>query len=228
VVDAAIAAVTEDTAAEGADGDAVREDLQELLSMARLHRGGRGTLSSLIDVLALDGEPQEATDGVILVSLHAAKGLEFSAVFLVGLEEGLLPHRRAIEGDEAVEEERRLCYVGMTRARERLFMSYAQGRLLSGHGVSGHPSRFLGEIGLQNVTMRVSPSRRLKPRLSHVRPGDRVLHPRWGAGTVERVEGKGRDTLTTVDFDRSGRRRVQLCHAPLSLLGEGAGDVLAG
>jgi DNA helicase-2/ATP-dependent DNA helicase PcrA len=164
---------------------------------------------------------------VTLMTIHAAKGLEFSAVFLVGLEEGLLPHRRAVEqGDVA--EERRLCYVAMTRARDLLYLSYAHSRLLGGNASVGMRSRFVAEMGAANVTVRVSSKSIAKPRLASVRPGERVVHPRWDAGTVLGVEGAGRDTLVTIEFDRAGRQRLQLCHAPLRRLEGEESDVLAG
>ncbi|HEX6508973.1 MAG TPA: ATP-dependent helicase, partial [Chloroflexota bacterium] len=228
VVGEAISAVGEELAAEGRDSDTALDDLDELLSLARRYHAGRGTLREFVDALALDTGTDSSPAGVNLISLHAAKGLEFSTVFLVGLEEGLLPHRRSLERREDVDEERRLCYVGMTRARDRLYLSYAQMRMLAGSGVTGQPSRFIGEIGPQNMVLKISRTAQLKPRLPEVGPGDRVMHPRWGAGTVERVEGQGRDTLTTIHFDRAGRQRLQLCHAPLSLLTQGSSHVAAG
>jgi DNA helicase-2/ATP-dependent DNA helicase PcrA len=162
------------------------------------------------------------------MSLHSAKGLEYRAVFLPGLEEGLLPHARSAQRLQDIEEERRLCYVGMTRAKEMLWLSYAQVRMLGGHGVTGQPSRFIGEIGLQHMALKVSAAKRLKPRLATASAGDRVHHTRWGAGTVEQVEGVGQAALTTILFDSAGRRRLQLCHAPLTLHRESSADVSAG
>jgi DNA helicase-2/ATP-dependent DNA helicase PcrA len=162
------------------------------------------------------------------MSLHSAKGLEYRVVFLSGMEEGLLPHRRSLQRLEDVEEERRLCYVGMTRAKETLYLSYAQARLLGGRGATGQPSRFIQEIGLQNMALKLTTGKKLKPRLATASAGDRVRHTRWGTGTVEEVEGSGPDTLTTILFDSGGRRRLQLCHAPLSLHQERPPDVTAG
>ena len=208
--------------------DAVVDDLAELRSIAEIHAAARGTLRSLVESLAIDSPESAADDGVHLMSLHAAKGLEYRVVFLCGLEEGVLPHERASRRRDSIEEERRLCYVGMTRAMQRLYLSYAQMRLQSGQRSAGGPSRFIKEIGLQNMVVRVSSASQRKPRLSGVAVGERVRHIRWGSGTVELVQGTGHDTLITVAFDLVGRKRLQLCHAPLSHLAEGGHDVAAG
>jgi DNA helicase-2/ATP-dependent DNA helicase PcrA len=163
---------------------------------------------------------------VSLLSLHAAKGLEYDVVFIGGLEEGLLPHRRSLGDARAVEEERRLCYVGMTRARKRLYVSYTHARLLGGQALIGQASRFIGEMGRSDVVVTASRRASARPRLSAVRTGERVVHPRWRRGTVVSVDGEGRDTLVTIDFETVGVRRLQLCHAPLTRDGEQR-DVLA-
>jgi DNA helicase-2/ATP-dependent DNA helicase PcrA len=165
---------------------------------------------------------------VRLMTLHAAKGLESAVVFMPGLEEGLLPHRRSLVNASSIEEERRLCYVGITRARELLYVSYAHGRMLGGQATLGQPSRFIGEIGRANLTLKVSESSRRRPRLHTVRLGERVTHARWSEGTVVGIEGEGRDTMVTIHFDQFGRQRLQLCHAPLMRMEKGDVDVLAG
>lgn len=208
-------------AARGVDQDAARENLGELQSVVR--EMGRVSLRDLIDRLQLSSEP--GGEGVALMTLHAAKGLEFDVVFMAGLEEGVLPHHRSVARSEGVEEERRLCYVGMTRARRRLALSHTHMRFLGGRALLGERSRFVAEMG-RNVSLQLSPRRRAKPRLASVHPGERVSHPRWGNGTVVAVEGAGRDTLVTIEFEASTRRRIQLCHAPLTRL-ESA-DALAG
>lgn len=215
VIAVAIAGVAEDLDANpGSDSESARENLQELRSAVRGFDSRRAGLRDLVDRLSLGAVSGERGGGVTLMTLHAAKGLEFDVVFMPGLEEGLLPHRRSLERGE-VEEERRLCYVGITRARKSLYLSYTHMRLLGGQALLGHPSRFVGEIGTDNLDLRLSPRRREKPRLASVAVGDRVVHPRWDAGTVISVEGQGRDTLVTIAFDGSGRQRLQLCHAPL-------------
>lgn len=210
------------------DLESVGENLMELCSGAREHSSKRGTLRTFVDQIVLSREMAQNRSGVSCLSLHASKGLEFPVVFVAGLEEGLLPHRRSLDRWEDVEEERRLCYVGMTRAREHLRLSYAHARLVGGHSSMGHTSRFVGEMGSRNLTVRVSPSLAAKPRLISVKRGQRVIHSRWQAGTVIDVEGSGRNTIVTVAFEQSGRQRMQLCYAPLRLAAEGQSDVLAG
>lgn len=234
MVQGAIAIVARTDFGSGGEQEAAIENLDELRSVVRELGARKGTLRTFVDRLACGHETRLGATGVALMSLHAAKGLEFPVVFLPGLEEGLLPHRRSLNDDEALEEERRLCYVGMTRAASRLYLSYTHTRLLGGQALIGHPSRFLAEMGHPNVTLRLSRRASTKPRLSSVALGDRVMHPRWKAGTVTAVEGSGRDTLITILFDFAGRQRLQLCHAPLqrlsppSPLSKEAPDVLAG
>ncbi|HZU12777.1 MAG TPA: UvrD-helicase domain-containing protein [Chloroflexota bacterium] len=221
VVERAAWCATDLVAATEDETDSIMENLQELQSIVR--DMGRASLHDLIDRLTLSDEP--ARGGVALMTLHAAKGLEFDVVFLAGLEEGLLPHRRALDRPGGVEEERRLCYVGMTRARRRLALTHAYTRFLGGHALLGERSRFVAEMG-RHVTVRLSPRRSAKPRLTSVKLGERVVHVRLGPGTVVAVEGSGRNTLVTVEFDEVGRQRVQLFHAPLTRAG--SPDVLAG
>jgi DNA helicase-2/ATP-dependent DNA helicase PcrA len=152
---------------------------------------------------------------VSLLSLHAAKGLEFDTVFLTGMEEGLLPHFRSLDSAGAVEEERRLCYVGITRARVRLYLTYAQMRTIAGNAATGGPSRFLADIGTANMTLKTSSTAIHRPRLSGAEVGDRVVHTRWGMGTVSDISGIGTAALATIEFEQVGTKRVQLCHAPL-------------
>jgi DNA helicase II / ATP-dependent DNA helicase PcrA len=216
VLGVAIDATIQDLEGVNREREDIQESGDELLTVARELDGGRGTVRGLIDHMSIYTDDTKSVEGVHLLSLHAAKGLEFSAVFITGLEEGVLPHRRALESDEEIAEERRLCYVGMTRARERLYLCHAHVRFLGGHAIIGGPSRFLAEIGNANMRTVVSKRASRAPRLVSVRPGECVRHQRWGIGTVVSVEGRGRDTLITVQFDTVGRQRLQLCHAPLS------------
>ncbi|MBV9279003.1 MAG: UvrD-helicase domain-containing protein, partial [Chloroflexi bacterium] len=199
-----------------ADPAGVEENLHELRSLAEEFSLRRGSLRTFLDRLILRGEDVPDRPGVTCMSLHAAKGTEYHVVFLAGLEEGLLPHRRSLDARETIEEERRLCYVGMTRARERLLLSYAHFRLLGGQALVGRRSRFLGEIGTNNLIQRASRRLAATPRLPSVLPGQRVVHVRWREGTVVEVEGSGRETMVTIDFDEVGQRRLQLCYAPLT------------
>jgi DNA helicase-2/ATP-dependent DNA helicase PcrA len=227
LVDEAIRAAESDLARLD-DPAAATENLEELRSVAVEYDHRKHTLRSFVDRLTLGEAGAAEGDAVCLMTLHAAKGLESPVVFMPGLEEGLLPHRRSLEAGSTLEEERRLCYVGMTRARDLLYFSYTHGRMLGGQISLGQPSRFIAEIGRANLALKISEHSRRRPRLQAVRAGQRVTHPRWADGTVVAVEGEGRDTMVTIHFDRSGRQRLQLCHAPLERLEEGDVDVLAG
>ena len=221
LVAAAVSAVGEQEA--GGDAEAA-DNLQELRAVLLEAGGGRTTLRDFIDRLSLAEGTEVRRSGVNLLSLHASKGLEFSVVFIVGVEEGLLPHYRSLDTETAVEEERRLCYVGMTRARDLLYLSWAHARFLGGNALVGVPSRFLGEMGAANVATVASATAIAKPRLQRVRMQERVRHLRWGTGRVVAIEGTGRATLVTVAFDTGGQQRLQLCHAPLErLTGDGFG-----
>src|SRR4030095_7569274 len=152
-------------------------------------------------------------------TLHSAKGLEFPAVFLTGLEEGVFPHARSMNDEEEIEEERRLCYVGVTRARERLYVSYAVHRRIHGYGV-GEPSRFLREMPEEHLRLlnasRPEPefaAPRTVPRYEPeeeswpIKVGARVRHARFGEGLVVGVERDGQDTIVTVGFASGGSKR---------------------
>ena len=160
---AAVAAVLEQTGllalyekSSDPEDEARRENLDELLSAAREHEranaeGGEGedpTLSGFLDAVTLRSDADEADErkGVLLITLHAAKGLEFDDVFLAGMEDGSLPHISSQNDEEEVEEERRLAYVGMTRARDRLTLSYVRRRMVRGEWMSREPSPFLEAI----------------------------------------------------------------------------------
>jgi DNA helicase-2/ATP-dependent DNA helicase PcrA len=207
------------------DLETVTENLNELRAVAREFGARRAGLGDFLDRLSLGSSPDRRA-GVALMTVHAAKGLEFDVVFVPGVEEGLLPHRRSLECEEGVQEERRLAYVAMTRAKRQLYLSYAHMRLLGGSALLGEPSRFIGEIGHDNLALRLSPRGEAKPRLLSVKVGERVSHPRWDAGTVVAVEGRGRDTLVSIAFDTAGTQRLQLCHAPLRRIAEA--DAVAG
>lgn len=225
LVEAAVAAVEAELAKQSpAEAESRRENLAELRSALREFARPGATLRDFLDRLSLGAEGPESGEGVRLMTIHAAKGLEFPVVFLAGLEEGLLPHHRALSREKDIEEERRLCYVGMTRAMDHLYLSHTHLRLLGGSAITGSPSRFLGEIGARHLDVRPGRRASQRPRLSAVAAGERVIHGRWGEGVVTRVEGRGRDTMVTIEFDSAGRQRLQLCYAPLSR----SADVAAG
>jgi len=171
---------------------------------------------------------------VTLMTLHSAKGLEFPAVFLTGLEEGVFPHARSMNEPEEIEEERRLCYVGVTRAKERLTLSWALHRRIHGYGV-GEPSRFLREMPedrllplnvgrVQESTSTTPVAARAVPRYEPeeqswpIKVGTRVRHARFGDGMVVGVERDGSDIIVTVGFASVGRKRLSLQYAQLEEL----------
>jgi DNA helicase-2/ATP-dependent DNA helicase PcrA len=185
-------------------------------------------VSLVSDVDDLD----EKVDATTLITLHQAKGLEFPVVFIIGMEEGLLPHRRSMESGDELEEERRLCYVGITRAQQRVYLLHTYRRNLFGGSESTLPSRFLQDIPKQliagkglwedekeddftPVTSLYSGSA-VKP-LSRLRleVGDRVQHKMFGVGTVINCSFNKGDEEITVAFDGAGVRHLLLSLAPL-------------
>ena len=209
------------------------ENLEELVAAAEdfTHNHPEATLDGFLDSVALMSDVDELKDAesrVTLMTLHSAKGLEFPVVFLTGLEEGVFPHARSISDPDEVEEERRLCYVGLTRARERLHLTYAVHRRIHGYGV-GEASRFLREMPEEHlVPVNVS---RPEPRFAAapspataaaeewpVRVGARVRHARFGEGLVVGVERDGADTVVTVGFASVGRKRLSFQYAQLEEL----------
>lgn len=215
------------------------ENLQELVGVAREFESQQGA-GSLADFLAnialisdLDAlEPQASY--VTLMTLHAAKGLEYPVVFMTGLEEGVFPHNRALVDATELEEERRLAYVGMTRAMERLYLSYAQRRTLFGNTFAHPKSRFLDEmptveqIGGGAAMQRPAGGRWREVAIHEnagagvklaLKAGDRVRHPKWGEGTVVDAVGGGGDGLLSINFPNVGQKMVMLKYAPLEKVG---------
>jgi DNA helicase-2/ATP-dependent DNA helicase PcrA len=195
-------------------------------------------LAAMLDQAALDaGEQQadESEDSVQLMTLHSAKGLEFPVVFLGGVEEGLFPHKMSLEEGDRLEEERRLCYVGITRAMQRLFITYAESRRLHGQDTFNRPSRFIGEIpeGLMNevrlkssisrpVTARPTPTRQYDRWGRHqtldtpvIALGQNVRHPLFGMGIVVNAEGSGPQARVQVNFENEGSKWLVLAYAKL-------------
>jgi DNA helicase-2/ATP-dependent DNA helicase PcrA len=208
-------------------------------------RGEEG-LRLFLDAVTLVNDQDQVTDGegaVTLMTLHTAKGLEFPLVVLTGMEDGVFPHVRSLSDTSELEEERRLCYVGMTRAEQRLVLTHADRRTLWGGVAYNPPSRFLEEIPEQLVTRRgsvvaptpsrsksvsvrgASDDRRADRRggagIDEVdldegfRPGDTVLHPRFGRGMVVEVAPAGDDHEVSVDFEDIGMKHLLLAYAAL-------------
>ncbi len=227
-----------------ADGEERWENVQQLRAVASQYDelAPAEALARFLEDAALItdiDEYDEKADAVTLITLHAAKGLEFPVVFIVGMEEGLLPHMRSYDDPAQMEEERRLCYVGMTRSQERLYLVRAFRRTFGGHNP---PSRFLADIPPELVTTRERipagmPARErfaLGPRRSDERPkrldvtfaaGDRVRHPKFGEGIVVSCEEqKSGDQLVIVAFKgEAGIKRLLLSFAPLEHISPGEG-----
>jgi DNA helicase-2/ATP-dependent DNA helicase PcrA len=168
-------------------------------------------------------------DCVQLMTLHSAKGLEFKLVFLVGMEEGLFPSQQSVDDVGRLEEERRLCYVGMTRAMQQLYMTYAESRRLYGRESYPRPSRFLREIPaehIQEVRMRANVSRpvtAVKPKVSSLttgkyKLGQRVSHAKFGEGVVLQMEGDGAQERVQINFKQAGMKWLMLAYAQLDVL----------
>jgi len=223
------------------------ENLAELVSAARSFGAESADLElppleAFLAHAALEsGERQsdEGEDSVQMMTLHMAKGLEFQAVFLCGMEEGLFPHNRCLSDLEALEEERRLCYVGMTRAMRNLFLTYAEQRRVHGMDTHPAPSRFIKEIPedvLTEVRPRVQVARAVAAaRMRREQPqavirfrseepppgmrlGARVRHGKFGEGVVLSVEGSGAHARVQVSFEQQGTKWLMMQYANLECL----------
>ncbi len=218
------------------EAEARLENLEELIAAAEDYTNvaDAATIEGFLDSVALVSDIDELKDEasrVTLMTLHSAKGLEFPVVFLTGMEEGVFPHARSMDDPEEIEEERRLCYVGLTRARDRLYLSWALHRRIHGYGV-GEPSRFLREmpedqLASLNATRAEAPVASEPDEVAYraaadtmdddlpLKVGARVRHARWGEGFVVGVEREGADVIVTVRFASVGRKRLSLQYAHL-------------
>ncbi|MCG8432977.1 MAG: DNA helicase II [Gammaproteobacteria bacterium] len=222
---------------KGERGETRVENLEELVN------AGRGFVLDDMDELpplaaflshaaleAGEGQADEWEDCIQLMTMHSVKGLEFPLVFICGMEDGLFPHQRSIEDPSGIEEERRLCYVGMTRARQHLYMTYAEQRRLYNTDTYGVPSRFLREIPAELVyelrpKVQVSrPARSGRSRLSvneappGIRLGARVTHPKFGEGIVLNYEGAGSQARVQVNFEAAGTKWLVVAFANLAIV----------
>ena len=222
------------------------ENLEELVNAAGgfaaqaelQNNDEQNTLSEFLDQAALDaGDAQagEDSDSVQLMTLHSAKGLEFPLVFLAGMEEGLFPHRMSMEDPNGLEEERRLCYVGITRAKSKLYLTYAESRRLHGQVSLCMASRFISEIPrdlVENLRLRAQirqprwagnmprrPRSAPAPEPGGLPLGQRVAHNKFGEGVVLQSEGNGENVRVQVNFDSAGSKWLALSHAKLTLIG---------
>jgi len=218
---------------KGEKGQARVENLEELVSAAKQFVVDEEELSPLqqfLDSAALDaGDAQadEHEDSVQLMTLHSAKGLEFPLVFLAGMEENLFPHRMSLEEPGRLEEERRLCYVGITRAMEKLMITYAESRRLHGSETLNTPSRFIREIPvelLQEVRLHSTVARPVSSMMQAQVPdtelslGQQVYHQIFGEGVVLNFEGRGASARVQVNFDTDGTKWLVLQYANLQLM----------
>jgi DNA helicase-2/ATP-dependent DNA helicase PcrA len=165
-----------------------------------------------------------------MMSLHSAKGLEFPVVFLTGMEDGLFPHQRSLNDLEGLEEERRLCYVGMTRAMKQLYLTHAEQRRLHGTDSYCMPSRFIKEIPeelIEEVRPRVQVHRPVavsrfrpveEPAVPGVKLGARVKHGKFGEGVILNVEGSGAHARVQVSFEDQGTKWLMVQYANLEPL----------
>ncbi len=222
------------SAARGFDADAISPDseaeklppLAAFLAHAALESG--------------EGQAEEWEDSVQMMTLHTAKGLEFPLVFLCGLEDGLFPHQRSIDDLEGLEEERRLCYVGITRAMKQLYLSYAEQRRLHGMDSFGTPSRFIAELPedlVEEVRPRIQVSRPMigsgyrppaaagrfrepmaEPAAPGIKLGARVRHGRFGDGVILNLEGQGAQARVQVNFEHQGAKWLMLSYANLEVV----------
>ena len=221
---------------KGERGEARVENLRELVSAAR----GFDTepdseldpLSEFLSHAALEageGQGDAWQDCVQLMTMHSAKGLEFPVVFMCGMEDGLFPHQRSMNDLGGLEEERRLCYVGATRARQLLYLTYAEQRRLHGSDSYSLPSRFLAEFPTECVeeirpqvqlTRPVSStSNRFSGKTENgLRLGQRVRHSRFGEGVILDCEGQGNHARVQVNFEYSGTKWLVLAYAKLELM----------
>ncbi len=224
---------------KGEKGEARVENLEELVNAARLfdydqdNDENLGEMEMFLSYAALEaGEMQgnDTEDCVQLMTLHSAKGLEFPLVFLVGLEDGLFPSQQSVDDAARLEEERRLCYVGMTRAMKVLYLTYAESRRLYGRETSARPSRFLREIPVdtvQEVRMReqvnrpvtaVSPMSGKIRQINTFKLGQHVSHAKFGEGVVLQVEGEGAQERVQINFRDIGIKWLMLAYAKLEVL----------
>ncbi len=234
-----------ETGAKKREAEERLENLKELVTAATLfvHENEDDSLTSFLTHASLEaGEHQagDQDDALHLMTVHAAKGLEFNAVFITGLEEGLFPHQNSQRADGGLDEERRLMYVAITRARRRLYMSFAQRRMLNGQVSYGAPSSFLRELPdelLQWLSPRQVPrnpfasfgytapaapsiAAPLQRSVSGTgwRIGQRVMHQKFGEGVVTGTEGGGNDGRVQVNFKHAGSKWLALEYAKLEAL----------
>lgn len=207
------------------EADIRLENLEEFKSITRTFEDREGIISlgDFLDELSLVSDVSEQKDSnedkVTLMTMHAVKGLEFDYVFVVGFEEGLFPHSNCFESNEELEEERRLCYVAITRAKKKLYLINARSRVLYGKVSSNTPSRFISEIGeeyLDEINKKEN-SNTYKEKIdkkemfnddNDLHPGDMITHDKYGFGVVVSIEG----SIATISFKKDGLKKLMKNH----------------
>jgi DNA helicase-2/ATP-dependent DNA helicase PcrA len=211
-----------------------QDNLRELVSATRQfgdEDADTDPLTAFLDHAALEsgeGQADAHEDAVQMMTLHSAKGLEFPVVFITGLEEGLFPHQMSSDDPGRLAEERRLCYVGLTRAMRELYLTHAESRRLYGNDTLNAPSRFLREIPadlIEEVRVRASISRPLgrggavrQEEANGIGLGARVLHPKFGEGTILHFEGQGPNARLQINFDDAGTKWLVSQYARLEVI----------
>jgi DNA helicase-2/ATP-dependent DNA helicase PcrA len=222
--------LTELDAERTVEAESRKENLRELVGVgaefeARFPDSGLPEFLEQIALVTEQDEYDEASSSVTLMTLHNAKGLEFEVVFIVGMEDGIFPHFRSMTDADELEEERRLAYVGITRARRRLYLAHAWSRMLFGASSYNPPSRFLGEIPAELIEDLEQPAARGDGEVvapgapPEVSAGDTVVHDRYGEGVVMSVSGAGHDAEAVVMFQDEGEKHLLLAYAPLRRVG---------
>lgn len=221
------------------------ENIQEFLSVAMEfeNRSETGILQDfLADICLMSDQDslEEEEEGVLMLTLHSAKGLEFPYVFLVGMEEGIFPSGRSLEEDDTAEEERRLCYVGITRAEQELFLTHAALRTLYGRTNVNKVSRFIEEIpdglvesdsgdiasretraidfGMANFKAPEASMPVSEGNMESIKAGTKIKHKAFGNGTVISVKGSGEKSELTIAFDSKGIKKLMLGFAPIEII----------
>jgi DNA helicase-2/ATP-dependent DNA helicase PcrA len=224
---------------KGEKGETRVENLMELVSAAKSFEPDPAEEMSPLDEFlshaaleAGEGQADAWEDCVQLMTMHSAKGLEFPLVFLSGMEDGLFPHQRSISDPNGLEEERRLCYVGITRAKQTLYVTYAEQRRLHGMDNFSQPSRFIAEMPeeyIEEIRPRVqvsrpmhSPARKSRSTVPGaemgIRLGQRVRHGKFGDGVILNCEGQGAHARVEVNFETAGTKWLVLSYANLDLM----------
>jgi DNA helicase-2/ATP-dependent DNA helicase PcrA len=224
---------------KGEKGETRIENLLELISAGRSFEPDPAAEMSPLDEFlshaaleAGEGQADAWDDCVQLMTMHSAKGLEFPLVFLSGMEDGLFPHQRSIADPKGLEEERRLCYVGITRAMQTLYVTYAEQRRLHGMDNFSQPSRFVAEIPdqyIEEIRPKVQVSRPMRaPNVGRtpirpgseigIRLGQRVHHQKFGDGVILNCEGQGAHARVQVNFEDAGPKWLVLSYANLDLM----------